>query len=91
MAEVAGVILSFIVIIAFFGGLGLLLWTCTDGYDERVRLRRLKNNLALERERSQLALDLKIKEWQATASLEDLTRHRERLRMDLDKMHEPGE
>ena len=72
--------------------LGAAVWTQSDGYKERVRMQRALNDLELERLRRETELELKLKEWQHTTSLEDLQRHRRRLERELDDLHErPGE
>lgn len=85
-AIIAGLWLVITVLILL--GIGALLWTCTDGYAERVCQRRAMNSLDLERARRQMNLDLKLKEWQDTCSLEELTRHRQRLAGELDKLYD---
>jgi hypothetical protein len=87
VSEIAAAVVTVIILVVILGGVGLLLWTCTDGYEEHVRVRKAKNNLALEKARRQMQLDLKLQEWQATTSLEDLARHRERLGDELDRLH----
>ncbi|GAB6901984.1 hypothetical protein [Kineosporia succinea] len=69
------------------GGLGLLMWTETDGYAERIRIRKARNQIALDKARREADLDLKLREWQQTASLEDLTRHRERMEQGIDEQY----
>lgn len=64
-----------------------ILWLDSDGYEESVRHRRALNKLRVDKLQREQDLDLKLREWQHTASLEDLSRHRERLESDLDAMH----
>lgn len=70
-----------------FSMYGLAMWTDSDGYAERVRHRKALNRLELEKARRAAEIELKTLEWQGTATLEDLTEHRLRLKGELDNLH----
>jgi flagellar biosynthesis/type III secretory pathway M-ring protein FliF/YscJ len=53
----------------------------------RSTYKRAEDEIKLAKMRKMVDLDLKLAEWQATASLEDLSKQRERLNRDLDTMH----
>jgi hypothetical protein len=83
VAAVTGLLIA----VGCITGIAALLWTCTDGYTERLRIKKALNDIKLEQARRQMDLDLKLREWEHTASLEDLTRHRQHLLGELEQLH----
>jgi hypothetical protein len=86
--DVVGMALAAFMIVCFFGALPAIIWLESDGHQAKVARRKAQDALDLERARREMEMDLKLREWQATASLEDLTRHRQRLERGLDELHD---
>lgn len=74
------VLLAPLVLIAF------IIWSDSPARSEDARHRREVNELRMAKLRRELEIDLMVKEWHATASLEDLQRHRWSLERNLEAM-----
>ena len=74
--------------------IGGLIVACWAVYALSVRTNRHNefqrevNRVRVKRMEAEAKLDLKLREWQQTKSLEDLERHRRRLEGELDSLHE---
>lgn len=88
--DIFGAVMAFLIVAGVGALFGSIVWMESPGYTIRAAAKKKRNQLQLERERRELEIDLRIREWQATASLEDLTRHRERLESSLDHLHQKG-
>lgn len=75
-------------IILVFGFMGLVMWDESDGKKDRAAHKAALRELEREKLRREMELDLRLREFQATAALEDLARHRKRLEGELDAMHQ---
>lgn len=91
LAQLGGGLLAFITVMSLICGVGWLMWTETDGYQERIRHRKAMNDIERKKAKRAAEIELKTLEWQSTATLEDLTEHRLRLKGQLDDLHRAQE